>query len=309
MNLITLKIKPISNFGTIPKGDVIFGQIVSEFYFDHNKAFDDYLSVAPKLIVSDMMPFGYVYKPTLPIEYFECQNKNIDEKLLDKKAIKRKNFIKLEYLQDGIFENAEKLNFAHDINVVRNSISRLSGSTDGDVFAPYSVWEKNLIISSQEEKNIDNYAITPLWLFILVEKDIQESVLKYIEKIGKYGFGKNASTGSGCFDVEIVEIVPKSLKTDYYLSISPIVPQDTNIEECSYDIYVKFGKFGGSNADNKAFKKPVIMANSGAVVKLKSSKQYFGTCLNNGYEYKPSFLQGYSIAIPITMKELSHEKI
>ena len=40
------------------------------------------------------------------------------------------------------------------------------------------------------------------------------------------------------------------------------------------------------------------MADSGAVVKVDEKIRYFGSALNNGYENKPSFLQGYSIAIP-----------
>jgi hypothetical protein len=50
MNLITLKIRPKSYFGTYPKGDTIFGQIVSEFYLSGDRSFDNYLTELPKLI-------------------------------------------------------------------------------------------------------------------------------------------------------------------------------------------------------------------------------------------------------------------
>ena len=93
MKLLTLKITPISNFATYPKGDTIFGQIVSYLYLKNDNTFDDYLSSKPKLIVSDMMPYGYVYRPTLPLDCFNTEEK--------KELRRERKFIDIKSLQDG----------------------------------------------------------------------------------------------------------------------------------------------------------------------------------------------------------------
>ena len=53
---------------------------------DKKNTFQNYLQSEPKLIVSDMMPLGYVYKPTLPIECFKSPN----EIEVDKKDIRKR---------------------------------------------------------------------------------------------------------------------------------------------------------------------------------------------------------------------------
>lgn len=287
MELLTLKITPLSPFGTLPKGDTIFGQIAAYFFLNKNNAFKNYLNEEPKLIVSDMMPYGYVYKPNLPLDCF----KNTNDEELDKKDMRKRKFISLDNLQKGNLHLCEKVDFIDEFVTIKNSINRTTFSTDGADFAPYGVDEKTFF--------------KELWMFILVENTIKEQVLSTIEKIGKYGFGKDGNLGKGNFNIEVIDNHFENIDTPYALSISPTILKDNAILKSWYEPFTRFGKFGLNNAHTNAFKKPVLMADSACVVKLKESKKYFGTCINNATEEKPSFLQGYSIAIPFKMKETS----
>jgi len=280
MELLTLKITPLSSFATIPKGDTIFGQILSYLYLKNDNIFDNYLKEEPKLIVSDMMPLGYIYRPTLPLDCFDTE---------DKKVLRKKEFISIGDLQNSnlTLESCKNIEYKNSKTVVKNSINRATFTTDGDDFAPYS----NSEITFTKE----------LWMFVLVESSIKDKILKVIEEIGKFGFGKEANIGKGNFKVKEIENPIKKINSNYYMSISPTILQ--GYKEAYYDTFVRFGKFGLDKANDNAFKKPVLMANSGAIIKYDKDIAYFGNAINNGYENKPSFLQGYSIAIPFKLKD------
>jgi len=280
MELLTLKITPLSRFVTIPKGDTIFGQILSYLYLKNDNIFDGYLQEKPKLIVSDMMPLGFVYRPSLPLDCFDTE---------DKKSLRKKEFISIENLQDGnlTLESCKKIDYKTTEVVIKNSINRTTFATDGDDFAPYSGSEINFT--------------KELWMFVLVESSIKNKILQVIDDIGKFGFGKEANTGKGIFKAEEIDNPIKEINSNYYMSISPTILK--GYKKVYYDTFVRFGKFGLAQAHTNAFKKPVIMAQSSAVIISDKDIQYFGSSINNGYKEKISFLQGYSIAIPFKVKD------
>ncbi len=286
MELLTLKVTPLSHFGTLPKGDTIFGQILAYLFLNKDTIFENYLDEEPKLIVSDMMPYGYVYKPNLPLDCFKEDEKS---KELDKKDIKKRKFISLENLQSGNLHLCEKVDFLDELITIKNSINRITFTTEGSDFAPYGVDEKVFF------KN--------LWIFLLVETSIKDKILSTIKQIGKYGFGKDGNLGKGNFDIELINTPIKSFDGEFFMSISPVILKDKNITHSWYETFTRFGKYGLNNAHANVFKTPVLMTDSATVVKLKKYKNYFGSCLNNGIEDKPSFLQGYSISVPFTIKD------
>lgn len=282
MRLITLKIRPKSPFGTYPKGDTLFGQIVADFFQSGDNSFIGYTdeNVLPKLVVSDMFPFGFFPRPSLPFGCF-CDGG-------DKKQLRGRGFIKIEHLQSGDFMKSEKIEFIKEANIVKNSIDRVSFSTADSDFAPYGLIEKNILREA--------------WMFILVDDDICDKTIETIKKIGRFGFGKNTSIGKGVFEVQAIDFEIPHIEANYYMAISPIINNDKNIKRSWYEPLTRFGKFGYHGADDRAFKKPVLMCESGAVVELAKSSKFFGAAINNGYADKPSFLQGYSIAVPIVVR-------
>ncbi len=286
MELLTLKVTPLSYFGTLPKGDTIFGQILAYLFLKGDTTFSNYLNEDPKLIVSDMMPYGYIYKPYLPLQ---CFKESDTKKVLDKKEIRKKKFITIENLQNGNLHLCEKVDFFKEFVTIKNSINRTSFGTDGAEFAPYGIEEKNYF--------------RQLWMFVLVESAIKDKVLETIEEIGTFGFGKDANLGKGHFEVKIIDTPIKPIQSQYAMSISPVLLNDDTIIKAWYEPFLRFGKYGLHNANTNAFKKPTLMADSSTVVKLSNTKHYVGNCINNGIDNKPSFLQGYSIAIPFLLKD------
>jgi len=285
MELLTFKIKPLSAFATIPKGDTIFGQIVAYDFLSGGKIFENYLTEKPKLIVSDMMPFGYVYKPNFPLEFFKAPH----ESEADKKEIRKRNFITIQNIQEGNFYKCEKVDFEKKVSVIRNSINRMTFTTDGEAFAPYGDEER---VYTRE-----------LWMFVLVEENIKDRVLELITRVGKYGFGKNANIGKGHFKVEQIETPKIDLNSSYYMSLSPTILEGQGFKNVWYEPFTRFGRFGFDKGDGNVFKKTVLMADSGAVIKSTKSIPYFGVSRNNGFDTKVSFLQGYSIALPIKLED------
>ena len=189
MEKVTLKITPLSAFATLPKGDTLFGQILAYLYLNKKdnknilEKFDNYFekNYKPPLVISDMMPFGYVYKPTLPLNCF----KKPDGQELDKKKERKKEFISIESLQNGDLHLCEKVKYFDEVVGVKNSINRATFTTDGEFFAPYSLRERQYF--------------RELWLFLLVDREIKDKIIETIEEIGRFGFGKEGNIGKGNF--------------------------------------------------------------------------------------------------------------
>jgi len=284
MELLVFKIKPLTPFCFDLKGDSIFSHIVAYDYLEGGNLFDNYMKKV-NLIVSDMMPFGYVYKPTLPFKFFKnCVKEE------NKKTLRKKNWIKIEDLQSGNLCKLENLNYKNRYTVIRNSINRLFFSTDDAGFSPYSNEETNFTMC--------------LWMFCLVERDIKQRVIDLLNKLGKYGVGKDVSIGKGKFEIELLENSDyiKNINSNYYLTISPAIIN--GFDEFYYLPFVRFGKYGLNRAFKNPFKKPVLLADSGAVLKSTKKIHFVGKAITNHQnEDKKSYFQGYSIVIPFKLKD------
>lgn len=271
MKLIKFKITPLSSFSTFIKGDMLFSYF-AYLNFQENDKLKDYLST-PSIIFSDFLPDGYLPKPALPLESFDVDDS-------EKKEFRKKEWISIENLQSGNFNKCEKIEFFVENILVKNSINRKSFSTDeSGIFAPYSM---------QEIKFLTNVSC-----FVMYDENIfnENEILSILKKMGTLGIGKKSSIGKGQFNVEIDKTFKgfKNIDSKYNLTISPTIPT----KKSYYNIFNKFGKYSFSNTP---YKKPVIMADSGAVV-IGNKLEYTGKSIDNGIE-RPSFLQGYSITIP-----------
>jgi CRISPR-associated protein Csm4 len=292
MKLIKLKITPLSSFGTFPKGDMIFGHFAN-YLFTHSELDSESILLkkyledkSPKIIFSDFLPDGYLPKPTLPLN---CFGENID-----KKEFSKKNWIKIENLQNGKLSSYDSVEFFREKSVTRNSINRLTFTTDDSgPFTPYSTKEIEFLYQ-------------PVVYIMYDEKSFDEDrVIEILNQIGCSGFGKKSSIGKGQFEVEIDKSFKGfkthsqlDLESNYYLTISPtLLNEEQNIKNAYYNLFNRFGKYHSSNTP---FKKPLLMCDSGAVVKLQENKEYIGRAINNGVN-NPSFVQGYSILVPFDL--------
>ncbi len=278
MNLIKVKITPLSSFVTFPKGDTLFGHFAYYSFLKGEKIFENYIEEKPKIIFSDILPDKYLYKPTLPLSSFGVSES-------DKKDFKKKCWIKIEDLQNGKLSKAKELSFYKKELRVRNALDRISYRTGGDGFDPFSLEEIT-------------FTYQPV-IYIMYDKPFTEDeILKRLNHIGKVGFGKKGSIGKGHFLAEIDGDFKgfDEVEAQYYLTLSPTILHKSKdiIEDAYYNTFNRFGKYHSSSTP---FKKPLLMADSGAVVKLKEKREFIGGAIENGIE-KQSLVQGYSILVP-----------
>jgi len=264
MKLYSLTITPLSSFLTFPKGDILYGQILSFLSFK-----EDIEKFKDSFVVSDMMPKDYFYRPNLPLKYFNEE---------DKKKLRKKKFITLNSLQSDL-EPIEKSFFKKDL-VIKNSISRVTFTTF-EGFDPFS---------------IEEISFNQMWMFLMCNEDIKDILIDTIKKVGEYGFGRKSSIGKGRFVVEEVKSCNfNNFKSSTYLAISPFIKEEK--DEVYYDLYVKFGKYGLNRAKNP-FKKPVVLCDSGSVIKLTPNQKVYGKILENGSVEK-SYTQAKTILVPM----------
>jgi len=287
MRLIKVKITPLSSFATFPKGDTIFGHFAYYQFEKDGKVFDRYLEGEPKIIFSDILPDGYLYKPSLPLKAFE-----VDES--EKKEFRKKTWLKISSLLKGDIKDAQELSFYKTDYNVRNSLNRVSFTTDGEGFDPYTIEEIRFIYQ-------------PV-LYILYNEDSfeEQEILDILNLIGKAGFGKKGSIGKGHFEAETDEKFEgfDEAESNYYMTLSPTILHKSkdDIDEAYYDVFNRFGKH---HSTSTPYKKTLLMADSGAVVKLNKKLQYIGGAIDNGI-VKPSYVQGYSIVVPFDFKGMEN---
>lgn len=280
MKLIKVKITPCSSFVTFPKGDTIFGHFAYHTFLKDVTVFKNYVKEEPKIIFSDILPDGHLYKPTLPLSSFDVDDSQ-------KKEFRKKAWIEVNTLQKGDLKKAKELSFFQSEIRVRNSLNRVSFSTDSSgEFAPFSLEEITFIYQ-------------PIIYVLFDENSFDEAeILERLNLIGKVGFGKKGSIGKGHFEAKIDEEFKgfNKIESDYYMTLSPtLLHKSKDVIESAY--YNTFNRFGKSHSSSTPFKKPLLMADSGAVVKLKSHQNYIGGAIDNGIENQ-SLVQGYSIVVP-----------
>jgi CRISPR-associated protein Csm4 len=284
MKLIKVKITPYSSFVTFPKGDTIFGHFAYHSFLKGEEYFKNYTDEEPKIIFSDILPDGYLYKPTLPLSAF-----GVDES--EKKEFRKKSWIAIEPLKGGELIKAEAITFYKSEVKVRNSLNRVTFSTGGEGFDPFSIEE--LIFTYQ-----------PV-IYVLFDTEIfnEKEIEDRLNLIGNSGFGKKGSIGKGHFSAKVEGEFKAfdEVTSEYYLTLSPtILNKQPHIEKAYYNTFNRFGK---SHSSRTPFKKPLLMAESGAVIKLEEKRAYIGRGIDNGIGNQ-SLVQGYSIVVPFKFEGL-----
>ena len=226
--------------------------------------------------------FGSIVALILPLKDF-----GIDES--EKKEFRKKSWIEISDFQNNKLQNAKELSFIKTEIKTRNSINRTSFTTDDSgMFAPYSIEEINFICQPVIYVMFDKKTFT------------KEQIVERLNVIGKVGFGKKGSIGKGHFKAEIDKHFDKfdEVESDYYMTLSPtILHKSKDVIEKAY--YNTFNRFGKHHSSSTPFKKPLLMADSGAVVKFKPKKkrEWIGGGIENGISTQ-SIVQGYSIVVP-----------
>ncbi len=339
MKTYEITLKPVSGFGTPLKGDTLFGHICWQAAYDASlfgTSIDELLadySEKPFLTVSSAFPKAagmYAFKrPDMPLDcLFEFGGQSKADIIRNRKDYKSKRWMLIReriqslkssdlYLSDGeLFAELKKSfndeiqrelrnkgvkSFISDYSQPHNSINRLTGTTGEGGFAPFAVDQR--VYFPQAELSV----------FAAIDDTIiAEQVRTAFCRIGECGFGKDASTGLGKF--EVCNIAERDLFTlgsdqpNACYTLSPCVPEKAVYKEMFFSPFTRFGRHGDVLAKStNPFKNPVIMADEGAVFVPNDrnifQKPFIGTAIGGISKIKPNAVaQGYSLYIPVRVE-------
>lgn len=262
MNAYQLTITPKTAFGGKILGATLFGQIcwaIAERYGEAvlSGCLKDYANGKPFLVVSDAFPTNFVPMPCLPSDYWKTDAET------DRKALKKRQFIAIDYLKNSPKlwqQNACDLsNQTLATTHLHNTINRQTGTTGDKEFAPYQTGEV--------------WFVGDLSVYLLLDENLlsADKLRQVLDDIAKTGYGRDASVGLGKFEIRAFE--KSDLFSQYNhgtdaLSLSACCPQGLGFDKDKsfYQIHAHFGRHGNIAVfGGNPFKKPVLMANTGAV--------------------------------------------
>ena len=276
-------IKAKSNFATPLKGDTIFGQLcwsirMIESKKELNRVLENYKS-NPFCIVSDAFIHNHLPKPKAPASF-------LNEDPQEKKENRKKQWLLHNDFFYQNYKNAKELKEYETIDLVRNSINYKLNRTEGENFSPYA----------QEEFVFDKKDI-----YFLIEESEINLVKRAFEFMGIDGFGKDKNIGKGRFEIESFEEFDLPIKASkFYVAMSPFEANNINAKKIYYDTFVRFGKLGMERAFSNPFKKPIILADRGALLEFEEPQelQFVGKAIKNISTYDDVIHQGYAIVFP-----------
>lgn len=269
-------------FGTPLAGDTLFGQLcwaVREQLGNDKltSLLEGYTSGNPWLVVSDGFPNGYLPKPTVPASLLLVQK--IDAKA--HKEEKSKHWIAITNtaqplpewnrlaVNDSIAFNGQT-DVSKEYQPVEavqphNSLNRLTNTTGGEGFAPYTQVQTFFA----PEQSMDLY-------LVLDEKRLSAEALKgLLQSIGSHGFGRDANIGLGKFSLKSLEALTfaQHVQANAHLTLAPSAPQGQgfNRDKSYWRVITRFGRHGNLHGiSDKPFKNPILLASSGAVFSPKT---------------------------------------
>jgi len=341
LKLYEITIRPLSGFGTPLKGDTLFG------HFCWQAAYDAALvngGLEKALAVYDKKPFAvfssafpkvkkggakYVLpRPHLPLSWlFPGQEMSRKEQYKKQKDLKAKKWM---YLTEGLLLELPRTDFLDEARVAtdalstgvadqarmienrghggfitrfshtHNSINRLTQTTGGGNFAPF------VMESTYYRPDIE------LAFFVLLDEEMTDiqRVVSGLNSVGRFGFGRDASTGMGRFVVcesnEGQIERPENASACY--TLAPCVPEKASFQHMYFSPFIRFGKHGDRLATGgNPFKNPVVMADEGAVLIPKDTavfeKRYVGTAVSGVSKADPGTrVQGYAPFLPFRLE-------
>jgi CRISPR-associated protein Csm4 len=344
LKLYEITIKPMSLLGTPLKGDTLFGHFCWQAAQTPdllNHGLDHWIKVyheKPFLILSSAYPRFVdgvrsryaLKKPDLPASFFHAEKLPCREWAEKRKDLKKRTWV---WVNQDLMLNLKYENLAKEESIKKlactqataeardtiimsgvedlfkvetrshNSINRLTQTTGNGAFAPFSTQVTSY------------YPETELVLFALLDEEALDidRLLQGLSQIGQWGYGRDASTGLGRFDMGEWDDLewPNPEQANACYTLGPSVPEPAMYARSFFKPFVRFGKHGDHLArSGNPFKKPVIMADEGAVfIPLSPSsfeRPYLGRAVTGVSLVQPEAVtQGYSIYLPFYL-EVGH---
>lgn len=312
MQTLRLVVRPLSAFATPPFGDSLFGQLCWTLRHGYGEAalaqwLEGYTRQAPFAVLSDFLPRGYVGRPTLPLHKLGLRS----DDPAARKRMKQLRWLPVEALGRPLNEwhahlqpapaagDDERGAWVTTGQRMHNTINRqtLTTGSGEQGFAP---WQRRLHWYAPGTE-------LECYVCIDTQRIRPEQVLEAFSAMGLQGFGKDASTGCGRFEV-LDETIPWPQSAgEYRLTLAPCVPEAEHYRaDTSYcEPFTRFGRHGdlAVHAGNP-FKNPVLMAQSHALLHLQDvdARPYVGRGLSGVSRSLPATVhQGYAPALPVVL--------
>jgi len=343
MRTYAITIEPRSPFGTPLKGDTIFGQFcwqvaehgriltgglerwIAEY---HQRPFAVFSSAWPKV---DAAGNFAIRRPELPLSFLGEPDATADcaARLKNRKQNKGRRWLLIgrdfhvrltwdnmlsdqemysRYFKALPEDEQKRLRSADErhrrpvslAEQQHNTINRLTMTTGKGEFAPYVVANSHYPPGQQ------------LVIFAGVEDEAcgPDALRECFALMGRWGFGRDASTGLGRFDVtglDALNVPPSTPPNDACLTLGPCVPEKNFWADMYCTPFTRFGRHGAALLHTrKPFKNPVVMADEGAVLVPPQGqfpqKPYLGRAVGHISKAQPEAVcQGYSLFLPMCM--------
>lgn len=346
MKLYRILIRPTSGLGTPLKGDTLFGQFCWQVRYDDGlleggleKGLSAYLE-RPFLIFSSAFPVlgrapaTYAWKrPDAPLSLlFPDQGGDRLSRGRKAKVDKKKKWMLVGEDLRGLMKAVE---YVDDAGLARRMVTTRPGAETIPAGKATRDAESPMRRISQPHNSIDRHTWTTgtgafapfttettyylpgtrLGILALVDTAAvsMDKVALGLGRIGLTGYGKDASTGKGRFEVESWEEapVPDISDVNACYCLAPCLPAPDSFERASFTPFVRYGKHGDYLASSAApFKTPVIMADEGAIFVPKDravfERLYFGCGIKDISRTEPAtVMQGYAVCIPMKLEGVS----
>ncbi len=133
-----------------------------------------------------------------------------------------------------------------------------------------------------------------------------------LEDVGRHGYGRDATTGLGKFEViAVTEQAWPNSSSQYWLALAPCAPDPTvlDAEGCCYLPVTRFGRHGNLAVTlGNPFKSPILLAATGALLKSREPSRWtihgrgLGGSANPISAVVPDTVhQGYAPVVALTM--------
>lgn len=298
-----LTLQPRSAFGTPIVGDTLFGQLcwaIRERYGEQRltELLDGYTRGRPFLVVSDAFPEGHLPRPQLPDFLI-----GLDADPAQRKLARQRVWLPAAEaglpLQEWISRTESVKYLRHEI-LTQNTINRLTGTTGSGPFAPRQVER----IGYTADARLDVYCVLDTTRLSVSE------LAQLLTDLGHVGYGRDASTGLGKFEVTDQQPLRWPVATGRHaLTLAPCAPDSASLDArgCFYQPLTRFGRHGNiAVLTGEPFKRPVLMMRTAAFLTFREPvvPPFFGTGLG-GTEAPISAAipatvhQGYAPLIPL----------
>lgn len=185
-----------------------------------------------------------------------------------------------------------------------NTINRQSQTTGEAPFAPYAQ-QVHFFLPGIE-----------LVVFVFLDEEATDldRICLGLTRMGRSGFGRDASIGLGRFELTSQREMPLPDPKDAnaWYTLAPCVPVPHSYTDAFFTPFVRFGKHGDRLArSSNPFKNPVVMAAEGAVFVPSEpqpmSRPYFGQAVTGVSKVQDkAVVQGYAPCLPCRL-EVPHE--